>query len=35
MYEDSEDKNSVSDEEFLGFHDREDSEDSDSHFTGF
>jgi hypothetical protein len=35
LYEDSEDKNSDSDEEFLGFHEREDSEDSDSDFTGF
>jgi hypothetical protein len=29
-----EDENSDSDE-FLGFHEREDSEDSDSDFTGF
>jgi hypothetical protein len=29
------DKNSDSDEEFLGFDEREDSEDSDSDFTGF
>jgi hypothetical protein len=35
LYEDSEYENSDSDEEFLGFHEREDSEDSDSDFTGF
>jgi hypothetical protein len=35
LYEDSEDKNSDSDEEFLGFHEREDSEGSGSDFTGF
>jgi hypothetical protein len=35
LYEDSEDENSDSNEEFLGFREREDSEDSDSDFTGF
>jgi hypothetical protein len=35
LYVDSEDENSDSDEEFLGFHEREDSEDGDSDFTGF
>jgi hypothetical protein len=35
MHEDSEVENSDSDEEFLGFHEREDCEDSDSDFTGF
>jgi hypothetical protein len=35
LYEDSEDENSDSDEDSLGFHVREDSEDSDSDFTGF
>jgi hypothetical protein len=35
LYEDSEDKNSDSDKEFLGFHKREDSEDGDSDFTEF
>jgi hypothetical protein len=28
-------KNTDSDEEFLGFHEREDSEDSDSDIAGF
>jgi hypothetical protein len=35
LYEDSEDENSYSDEEFLGFHESEDSEDGDSDFTRF
>jgi hypothetical protein len=35
LYEDSEDENSDSDKEFLGFHKREDSENSGSDFTGF
>jgi hypothetical protein len=37
LYLDSEDENSDSDKEFLGFHEREDSEDSDRQcfFTGF
>jgi hypothetical protein len=35
LYEDSEGENSDSDEEFLGFHEREDSEDSGSDFKGF
>jgi hypothetical protein len=35
LYEDSEDKNSDSDREFLGIHEREVSEDSDSDFAGF
>jgi hypothetical protein len=34
LYEDSE-ENSDSDEEFLGFHEREDSEVSDSDLEGF
>jgi hypothetical protein len=35
LYEDSEDENSDSDEEFLGFYSREDTENSDSDFKGF
>jgi hypothetical protein len=35
LYEDSEDENSDSDEEFLGVHEMEDSEHGDSDFTGF
>jgi hypothetical protein len=35
LYEHSEDENSDSDEDFLGFYEREDFEDSDSDFTGF
>jgi hypothetical protein len=35
LYKASEDENSDSDEDFLGFHEREDPEDGDSDFTWF
>jgi hypothetical protein len=35
LFEDNEDENSDSDEEILGLHERKDSEDSGSDFTGF
>jgi hypothetical protein len=35
LYEDSGDENSDSEEKFLGFREREDSEESDSDFTEF